>query len=106
MPWQAQQVAGQGDKIATGMAILNLGGGGRQVGGDECAAQQRLEEFFHGRLGLEHAQGMHNLALFQHDLRNTFIRCRKIFTGKQQLLVVGNVELKAPPRWPVRICWR
>ncbi len=85
----AQQIAGQRDEIATRMAVLNLGRGRGQIGRNEGAAQQRLQEFFHRRLALDHCQGMNDFTLLQPVLNRIEAAARRHFALKKQLLVVG-----------------
>ena len=65
-----------------------------EVGRNERAAQQRLQKFFHRRLGLDHAQGMNDLAVLQPVLNRVETAARRHFTFKNQLLVVGVFEGK------------
>ena len=79
----AQQIAGQRDKVATRVAVLNLARGGDKVGGNEGAAEQRLQEFFHGGFGLDYAQGMNDLAFFQWFLRCAIFGWRHVAFKRQ-----------------------
>ena len=60
-----QQIARRRDKIATRVAVLDLRRGRRQIGRDERAAQQRLQQIFHRRVSLDHVQRVNDLAPLQ-----------------------------------------
>ena len=65
-----------------------------EVGRDEGAAQQRFQKFFHRRLGLDHGQGVDDLALLQSVLNRIESAARRHFAFKSQLFVVWCI------RWP------
>ena len=77
-----------------------------EVGRDERAAQQRLQEFFHRRLGLDHGQGMNDLALLQAVLNRVEAAARRHFAFKKQVACRWCIRGKARRRWRGRLCSR